>query len=93
MYSYLLFSSLKVTTVQELPAKFVPPKLSSHQHEEKMEDNQSSPRQKGSHSHKHITEDTAATPPTYKYDKAKEVSLDESLTLQKSQKVKQDVSL
>ena len=39
-----------------------------------------------------VAEETAATPPTYKYEKVREISLDESLMLQTSQKVKQDVS-
>ena len=86
-----------MSTVHDLPEQFHPPNLSIHKIEEKMDldkhlmsSNSSDTSNPGSHQ---MFEETAATPPTYKYDRAKEISLDEALTLQKSQKVKQDVSM
>ena len=92
-----IFRFLRVSTVQELPPKFAPPKPVSHHHGMKMEVESILPssnvENSPTHIHQRVIEDTAATPPTYKYEKAKEISLEESLSLQKSQKEKQDVSL
>ena len=80
-----------MSTVQDLPPKFVPPKPLPHHNGMAMATDTTSGHSPTALHHR-VIEDTAATPPTYKYEKAKEISLEESLTLQKSQKMKQDVS-
>lgn len=84
-----LNSFLRVSTVQELPPKFVPPKPIHHHNGTKMETDSISEHSPTAVHHR-VIEDTAATPPTYKYEKTKQISLEESLSLQNSQKVRQD---
>lgn len=84
-----------MSAVHDLPVKFAPSNSVTHK---KQLDTESLLPSKNSdevpsHTHQRVQEETAATPPTYKYEKAKQISLEESLMLQKSQKEKQDVSI